>query len=427
MRGTANMQDTPILNYIDPMKAVNIVNSTLKRIDKRLVDHGERVAYIACRLCEEGNLNLDKKILFLLCSFYDIGAYKTEEIDNMLDFETNNVQNHSIYGYLFMKYFTPLNEYSEAILYHHCSWNEITASDIIYKNYASMIHLADRIDVAFTYSNDYNNILNLIASHKDSFNEEYYTIAKEALEKELIIPQLLDGSFHQKNLDMCSTFQLSAVDSLAYLKMVVYSIDFRSEFTVTHTINTVSIALNIAEHFRLNTTEINDIYFGALLHDIGKISIPLSILESPGKLSDEEMDTMRSHVDETEHLISGIIPDSICKLALRHHEKLDGSGYPKGLTADELTFSQRIIAIADIVSALSSHRSYKDPFPKEKTLRIINEMSERKLDPDICKYVISNYDNIMNSTEQSRIEIIEKYQQIKNEFELLKKETLSDK
>lgn len=73
--------------HIDAAAAVYAVNATLRRIDERLVDHGERVAFIACELCEEGNLPMDMKTLFLLCAFHDIGAYKTDEIDRMLEFE----------------------------------------------------------------------------------------------------------------------------------------------------------------------------------------------------------------------------------------------------------------------------------------------------------------------------------------------------
>lgn len=202
--------------------------------------------------------------------------------------------------------------------------------------------------------------------------------------------------------------------------MVVYAIDFRSEHTVTYTINTVSVAINIAKYFGLSEEELEHIYLGALLHDVGKIAIPTSILEFPGKLSDEQMRIMRTHVTETEKIIKNCIPTYICNLAVRHHEKLDGSGYPYGLTGKDLSFSERIVAIADIVSALSSRRSYKEPFPKDKTLAILSQMSERQLYPHICNYVCNNYDLIIENTEQDRRDIIEKYQQMFAEYSILK-------
>lgn len=190
---------------------------------------------------------------------------------------------------------------------------------------------------------------------------------------------------------------------------------------MTHTINTVSLSLNIARRFGLDERTQEDIYLGALLHDVGKIAIPMSILESPGKLSDDEMTIMRTHVAETEALIKDIVPDNICQIAVRHHEKLDGSGYPHGLKADQLSFPQRIVAVADIVSALSNRRSYKEPFPEEKTVAVLRGMAGRLLDVPICQYVSDNYAAIMESTEPERAAVIAQYRSIMEEYDQLQK------
>lgn len=403
--------------HIDAAAAVYAVNATLRRIDERLVDHGERVAFIACELCEAGKLPLDMKTLFLLCAFHDIGAYKTDEIDRMLEFETNDVWNHSVYGYLFMKYMTPLRESAEAVLYHHTPWEDLLQADTAQKDYASLLHIADRIDIALTYGRDASGLERLAACSGVLFRSDYAEIAERCFYERQMAKRLSDGSYLQKNRERLHEFFPIADETMEYLKMIVYAIDFRSEHTVTHTINTVSLAVNIARHFGFQGEELEKIYLGALLHDVGKIAIPVSILEYPGRLSEEEMKVMRTHVKETEYLIRGIVSEEVCRIAVRHHEKLDGSGYPYGLTADELTLPERIVAVADIVSALSSRRSYKEPFPREKTLMILEQMSESQLDPSVCAYVSEHYDNIMNATEPDRIRIIEKYQSIMAEYE----------
>lgn len=335
----------------------------------------------------------------------------------MLEFETTNVWNHSIYGYLFLKYMPPLSDYAEAILYHHSSWKDIQNAHIQYGDYAAMIHLADRMDVAFTYHSGSEALIKLLNKSKALFRPDYFETAIQCIKNHSILPQLIDHSYRAENFKLCKTFHPSTKEALDYLKMVVYSIDFRSDHTVTHTINTVAIAVNIARNFHISEDELENIYLGALLHDIGKIAIPLSILESPGRLNDEDMFIMRTHVEETGYLIKGIVPDEIYQLAMRHHEKLDGSGYPEGLCAHDLTFPQRIVAVADIVSALSSRRSYKDPFPKEKTLSIIEQMGKTQLDPDICQYICTSYDQIMEDTDNSRIQVIDMYQHIVSEYE----------
>lgn len=404
---------------IDSMEAVIAVGETLRRIDERLIDHGERVAFISYHMNKQGKFSLDDKTLFLLSIFHDIGAYKTDEIDQMLEFETNDVMNHSIYGYLFLKYMTPMSKYADAILHHHTSWQELSVSDVRHKDYAALIHLADRIDVSLSHNLTPEETTQLFLDSKERFCYDHLRAAKKSFQDGSLLSKLSSNTYHEDNIAICKEFLPPASEALEYLKMIVYSIDFRSDHTVTHTINTTSLALNIARHFGLPEKDLEDIYLGSLLHDVGKIAIPISILEHPGRLTDDQMTVMRTHVDETQSLIEGIVPQHICDLALRHHEKLDGSGYPLGLTAKDLTFPQRIVAVADIVSALSSRRSYKEPFPKEKTLAILNQMSQCQLDPDICDYICNHYDQIMNDTEAGRIQIIDKYQHMMNEYERL--------
>lgn len=405
------------LEGLDGHAAVLAVGQTLRRIDRRLMDHGARVAYIACELMEEGQLDLDKKTLLMLCLFHDIGAYKTDEISRMLEFETRNVWNHSCYGYLFLKYFTPLEEKAEAVLYHHIPWKETARLPNPIRNYAGMIHFADRVDImARGDKQQKQHFQQLCENGSGFFSKETIEIFQSCVEKRRLFECLENGEYRQTIRQHLNGMEISSEEALQYLKMLVYSIDFRSEYTVTHTINTTAISLNIAKHFNLSKAEKEKIYLGALLHDVGKIAIPLEILEFPGKLTPEQMAVMRTHVSETESMIEGIVDDEICQIAARHHEKLDGSGYPHGRTAEELTFPQRIVAVADIISALASRRSYKEPFPQEKTIQILMDMQQKQLDGEICRYVAANYEGIMADTDTQRDPVIHQYQQIYQEF-----------
>lgn len=322
---------------IDAMAAVEAVNATLRRIDERLIDHGERVAYLACALRDAGGRVPEEKELFLLSVFHDIGAYKTEEIDRMVEFETHDVLHHAIYGYLFLKYLTPLRPYAEAILYHHTPWSDDAMRASPRGDYGALIHLADRLDIALLSNETDRQVRSLLRNETGCFRPEDVAALQRCLAEGRMLRDLADGSYRLVNKARCAGFLPQTAETLEYLKMVVYAIDFRSEQTVTHTVNTVSLALNIAGHFGLDRRTQEQIYLGALLHDVGKIAIPSSILEYPGRLSDEQMAIMRTHVDETEAIIGAIVPDAICRIAVRHHEKLDGSGYPLGLRAEELT------------------------------------------------------------------------------------------
>lgn len=416
-KGLEITMSTTIIAQLDTMAVIMAVSNALSKIDKRLVDHGNRVAFIACELCDEGNLNMDMKTLYLTSIFHDIGAYKTDEVDRMIEFETEDVWNHSVYGYLFLKYLTPLRDHAEALLYHHASWSEIQNRSTECGDYAALLNLADRIDIVRNFGENSAQFNSLLYNTEGLFNDEYVSIFRNCYKKRRLFERIEDNSYKSSNYERFRSFTTSVSEALEYLKMIVYSIDFRSKFTVTHTINTVSIAVNIARHFGMDNIQLENIYLGAFLHDVGKIAIPHDILEFPGKLTREQMDIMKTHVQETECIIKGVVPDEICQIAIRHHEKLDGTGYPCGLHGEELTLPQRIVAVADIVSALISRRSYKEPFSKEKTLAILNQMSKTQLDKSVCNYITDNFDSIVLSTEGERQKIIQMYQAIMSEYQ----------
>ncbi|MCR4955907.1 MAG: response regulator [Lachnospiraceae bacterium] len=140
----------------------------------------------------------------------------------------------------------------------------------------------------------------------------------------------------------------------------------------------------------------------APMHDIGKISISDLILNKPGKLTPEEFDLMKQHTVYGEKVIRdtlGNIEDAdflemVCDIALYHHEKYNGKGYPKGLQGEEIPLSARIMAIADVYDALKERRVYKDAFPLEEVYAIMNEDSGSHFDPEILKVFMDIRDEI---------------------------------
>ncbi len=120
---------------------------------------------------------------------------------------------------------------------------------------------------------------------------------------------------------------------------------------------------------------------------------------------------------EGEQILRGVLSDKICDIALRHHEKLDGSGYPLGLKAEELTLPQRIVAVSDILSALSQKRSYKEAFPKEKVVAILTDMKKSgQLCPLVVDTVCENYELILGNTEKSHDPVKHLYGRIVDEY-----------
>lgn len=157
-----------------------------------------------------------------------------------------------------------------------------------------------------------------------------------------------------------------------------------------------------------------------MLHDLGKIGIPVEILEFPGKLQEAEMTIMRNHVLITKDILQDDVEMETRKIALRHHEKLDGSGYPYGLHDGDLSTPQRIVAIADILSALIGKRSYKGAFSREKALIILKEMvRDGKVDGKLVELMETHYDEILWEVKKSCEPLIQDYMRIHQEYETL--------
>jgi len=136
----------------------------------------------------------------------------------------------------------------------------------------------------------------------------------------------------------------------------------------------------------------------APMHDIGKIGIPDAILLKPGKLTFEEFEQMKQHTVIGAQILaksSSPLLQLAHQLAIEHHEKWDGTGYPKGLKGEEISIEGRIVAVADVFDALTSKRPYKDAWTVEETIAHIKEQSGKHFDPQLVDLFIENIDKIL--------------------------------
>ena len=410
--------------YDDSLSLVAVtimVQRALDCVDSRLVDHGLRVATLLDAMLEVKGMTdqTQRRAAYFIALLHDVGAYRTEEIDRMVAFETESVWEHSFYGYLFFKELLPLNDYSEVILYHHLPYCQFTDQDPYVKFLASALHVADRVDVLLLEHPraDAAEVERLLAAQREgTFSPEALALFSEAQRRFDVIASLREG-VEQPDLSHIVPDPEGTGSAMSYLDMLVHVIDFRSRHTVTHTVTTAWVAYELALRLLGDQREAAHVYASALVHDVGKIGIPLSILEKPGRLDDEEMAVMRTHVSLTEDILSGCVDGSLLQAAVRHHEKLDGTGYPRGLHAHELTMPDRIIAVADIVSALVGTRSYKQAYPKEKVLKLLNEQSlAGKIDADVVGMMTREYDAVMETVAQACRPVAEAYERVQEGY-----------
>lgn len=178
---------------------------------------------------------------------------------------------------------------------------------------------------------------------------------------------------------LLSTWKLEEMSKLfkSIILSFVTMIDKRDKYTHTHSKNVAQISRLIGERLELSENLLEQLEYSAVLHDVGKISIPDSILLKKGKLTEEEFKITQSHTISGAEILKKIkyTTDEIIAGALEHHERLDGSGYPFG--KKEITLFGRIISVADVYDALTSKRPYKEPWDKKKAIDFLKDNAKK--------------------------------------------------
>jgi len=227
---------------------------------------------------------------------------------------------------------------------------------------------------------------------------------------------------HQDHLE--SLVQQRTAELQEAQREVVHCLACASEYldneTGNHVIRVSRYVEIIAKKVGFDSRKVEMIKMASTLHDMGKIGIPDSILLKPGKLTDEEFSEMKNHCDYGEDICSrtssfthkmldtsntigtNMLENSkspllklAASIAATHHEKWDGSGYPKGLKGEEIPLEGRIVAIADVFDALSSKRPYKDPFPLEKCIAILEEGKGSHFDAELVDLFLGQLDDFV--------------------------------
>ncbi len=408
----------------------NMLRRALNTLNYQLMDHGERIAYLLLNMYEQEENYTEEQLVKItyLGIFHDIGAYQTEMLDSLVNsssafnFEVSNTLSHSIYSYLFLKKQEFFDEYLDSVLFHHFPYNKLCETDCVNKELAARMFIADRLDIMIIkgYAKTPSDVIKMLSNPVFSQKDAQKLIALE--EEKGIITQMLNGRYLEKVHSFLNTCGIHELQLRSLLLMLPQAIDFRSEHTVTHTASTVEISVELAKKLNLSEDEIESVYLGSMLHDIGKISVSPMILEKDGALTGTEFNVMKDHVLLSEHILRNCVSDEVLQIAIRHHEKLDGTGYPKGIDKENLTMPEKIVAVADILSALMGRRSYKDPFPKERVVSIITDMRDGG---KICKIVantaIDNYDELLVITERVSDDMVHKYKVFQSEARQLYK------
>ena len=385
---------------------INIALRMLACINQEVVQHSIRTAYLSYKVASEHPMAKECKMenLVFLALFHTIGFFR-EDIhfdyiphQSNLDFFTHDkvIKSKYVFACYYLDYMTPVKADALPIQNFLQPHNKDLREFLYQEEYKDIIYMCARISDYVMKNPDSALPENLNVIDPGYFAPEYVEAFKK-LNKGNALTDAIKSESHISELSKyISTIRFNQEDNKSLERMLVQLLDFKSTSTMKHSINTSSYALSLGLRLNLDSKNLTTLYNSAFLHDIGKIATPQRILEFPGKLSPEDMGIMRHHVNHSKRILNGFVPEEVLETVYRHHEKLNGTGYPRHIKGKDLTLLQRILTVADITSALNDSRSYKGEFSKEKTISIIQKMTDKgELDPTITKYVLEDFDELL--------------------------------
>lgn len=395
-----------------------ILTGSLNRVNDLLVGHGERVAYGVLALLEQDGQFSQEQICQIVWTvlFHDMGSFRRTDTWNLVQMEDDPRNAHSLYGYVFLKTFFPFSHFTPIVRYHHASEDMIAQAQVCdqIRRAIKYLRCMDATDL-YSVQHPKCDKADILAFYRGQLN----LFGLGHIPDTAMQAAVTDTTAHIHDLlkERLMQWTLSDMEKQALLRTLVCAMDFRSHYTALHCSMMVQASDMLAGYCGLDEEDLQNVHIGAILHDLGKIAIPAEILEAPGRLDGRVWQIMQSHVMLTEDILQGTVSDEVLQIAVRHHETLDGAGYPRGLCAADLTLPQRIVAVGDIVSALSEQRSYKPAFPLEEVMQILHRMGEAgKLCPYVLKVLEEHQRTIYHAVLLEGEHTAEAFEHIYEEF-----------
>jgi HD-GYP domain-containing protein (c-di-GMP phosphodiesterase class II) len=406
-----------------PKISVNLGNLVLSLSDaldlafSSLAMHQQRTAFIAWELAKRAKLE-EKRIenVFIAGLLHDIGALSIEEKKSLHDNETSAVEPHCIRGQHLFKSNPWLAPCADLVRYHHRDWitcEEPRDTPEVFDS--QLLFLADYLERQIdrkTYILHQDEALcsRLKELADKQISSEIIDLFLEVSPREefwldLTSPRLYSLLLHNGPFQ---TIEIDINNIAIFAKLLGMIVDFKSPFTATHSSGVAQCSMLLAEMVGMSESEVELMEVAGLLHDLGKLVVPNSILEKPAGLTHAEMAVMKQHTYHTFSILSTIGGlQMIAEWGAYHHERLDGKGYPFKRGAHEMNLGARIMAVSDIFTALAEDRPYRKGMGAERIKTILQEQANRGIqDPRIIKLLLENIEEVRKAVtarqEQAR-------------------------
>lgn len=373
--------------------------------------HAKRVAYISVEMGRKMGMTEDRLIKLAACAilhdcaltqFLQEEGQLRQELPAVL--EEKNMGVHCTFGEQNVQQMPFLADMQGAVLYHH---ERADGTGPFGKRAeqtplaAQLIHFADQLDahwdLSFGTEEKYQHIVRFVKESRDSL----FASACVDVFLDWFTPECMANIYRERIdvfLRQClppgiQEYQREEIKSFAAVFASI--IDYKSEFTRTHSIGIAQKAEVMGRYYGYNDDDATMLYFAGAVHDLGKLVVDRDILEKPDKLTEQEYKHIQNHAYYTYDIlrrIGGL--EQVTLWAALHHEKLDGSGYPFGRIAAEMGLPERMMACLDIYQALTERRPYKEGYGHQKAIEILLEMADKNL---LDKRIVEDLDQVFQT------------------------------
>lgn len=386
------------------------LSTAVDLVSQVMANHHKEVAYIASSIARELGLSREEESeLIIAGALHDTGAISLKERFETLNFEVEFPHRHAELGYRLIKIFKPLSKIAHLVRYHHVPWSGGEGSEFEGEKVplgSHILHLADRVDVLIDKKREILGQVKALGEKIEEFAGKMFLpelvgAFKRVATREYFWLDVAGPSIDQilsRRMSL-ATIELNREGLLNLSQLFSQIIDFRSRFTSTHSSGVAVSAEALARFVGFSEKESQEMKIAGYLHDLGKLAVPTEILEKPGKLTPEEFNLIRSHTFYTYRILEPIGDlEVINSWASFHHERLDGRGYPFHHRDEDLSLGSRIMAVADVFTALTEDRPYRKGMEGGRVLEILQEMAESSaLDSHIVSLLEAHFEEI-NST-----------------------------
>ena len=382
---------------------VNLIYETLRLMNKSMAHHCMRVSYIMSKMLETRGTYEKYEIadLMVLAMLHDVGAYKTDDVRKQLTYEAKNPLPHSVYGYLFLKYLSPLEEQSKIILYHHSDYTKTKEMDYRYRFELEVLKVAEMADIWHRSFGDRFEVTLFDRYSGTKFDPQVCQLLYETEEDQHIFEKLADHSYKKEFSEKMDYVLLSDDEKEKYLKMLMYCTGLKDEQMVSETVATVYVCRELSRKLKLSEADKNEIYYAALLHDMGMLAIPSELLKAPRSLNDEEKNLIKTHVEIMQKTLADKLSPDIIKIAAAHHERFDGSGYPRAFKAGGMGNKEAMLQISEQVVNAMEPKPYRPAHSREEIMEDLNMgIMSGKYEAIVADTFLKNFDEIMDQAAQ---------------------------